>query len=204
MVAFGISLFTIMAVFRASDLGGGFDAALETAVYSIRTGVLTQLMTVITTIGDWYGLVPIGLFFALAPWTRRDGGWIIATTLAVSSILNELLKLAFQVQRPASNQLVDVTGYSFPSGHAQDNAAIWSVIAVAVVASSLPRIWRTSAVIIGTTLVFTVGFSRIYLGVHSPIDVIAGIGIGAAVAGGVLLAAAHVPRLTPRWLMSGC
>lgn len=62
-------------------------------------------------------------------------------------------------------------GYGIPSGHAQHTAVEW-----ALVAAWLRRPWCTAA---AGVLIFLIGFSRVYLGVHFPSDVLAGWGIAA-------------------------
>jgi hypothetical protein len=68
-------------------------------------------------------------------------------------------------------RLYDVEGYGMPSGHAQLSAVVWGTIADAF---ERPQLWIVAILMTGL-----IGFSRIYLGVHFPVDVLAGWLVGA-------------------------
>jgi undecaprenyl-diphosphatase len=76
--------------------------------------------------------------------------------------------------RPGVDPLVTAFGYSFPSGHSLDSAATYGLIALVVWRSPLPLAVRRLAVVLGATLPFLIGLSRIALGVHYPSDVLGG------------------------------
>ena len=82
---------------------------------------------------------------------------------------------------------VDVSGYSFPSGHAQITAAVWPALAIL-----FRRPWVTA---IAVPLLILIPFSRIYLGVHDPQDAVAGAAIGLAL---MLLHMVAGPRIERR------
>jgi membrane-associated phospholipid phosphatase len=98
----------------------------------------------------------------------------VAVLLLMSSQLNAVLKGVFHQPRPCDFdpglQLAWFEGYGLPSGHAQFVVTFWGAIAVWV-----RRRWLWVLTAILTVLV---GFSRIYLGVHFPQDVLAGWAIG--------------------------
>ena len=75
---------------------------------------------------------------------------------------------------PHGNAITTATGYSFPSGHTMNAASLFGGIAVR---KDYPRALR---IVLGFVLAF-VAFSRIYLGVHTPQDVLVGAGIGTLV-----------------------
>jgi membrane-associated phospholipid phosphatase len=99
----------------------------------------------------------------------------VGVFLLFSSQLNTVLKELFQQPRPGdfdpSLQLAWFEGYGLPSGHAQLVVVFWGAIA-----SWARRRWLW---ILLAGLMFLVGFSRLYLGVHFPQDILAGWAIGA-------------------------
>jgi len=107
-------------------------------------------------------------------------GLQIALVLSTSSILNSIFKLAFASPRPywVSEQVrayVAESSFGIPSGHAQYAVAIWGVMA-----NGVRRRWAWIAALV---LMFLIGVSRVYLGVHFVQDVIAGWLIGAVILG---------------------
>lgn len=94
--------------------------------------------------------------------------------LGISQIIVQSVKLGFSRERPYKIREhlntfgIDLKDYSFPSGHTTASFSIAATIAL-----NIPNIW-----IIVYTLAFIIGISRIYLGVHYPTDVFAGIILG--------------------------
>lgn len=86
-------------------------------------------------------------------------------------VWSTLLKLAFERMRPELwEQLILETTYSFPSGHAIASSAI-TLSAVVLLWSTE---WRRAALVAGAIYVVLIGYSRLYLGVHYPTDIVAG------------------------------
>lgn len=103
--------------------------------------------------------------------------------------LNSLLKLSFNRPRPELvAHLVDTYTASFPSGHAMLSAVCY--LTLGTLLAGVARRRRDKIYILGTAvaLMVLVGFSRVYLGVHWPTDVLAGWCLGAAWAMGCWLA----------------
>ncbi len=95
-------------------------------------------------------------------------GLPLVTLIYGTYILNTFLKLHFGIPRPPENlHLVTATGLGFPSGHAQGAMALWGYLG-----------WRFRQLPRTIPIIFLIGFSRVYLGVHSPWDVLAGWGFG--------------------------
>jgi len=109
-----------------------------------------------------------------------DTGWGLRMGLALtfSGSLNFVLKLVFHSPRPywydaRVQALSSETSFGMPSGHAQNAVAVWGVLA-----DTLRRPWAWAVAI---ALMFFIGLSRIYLGVHFPGDVIGGWAAGVVV-----------------------
>jgi membrane-associated phospholipid phosphatase len=102
-------------------------------------------------------------------------GLQIGYLLILSNGLNFLFKLAFHGPRPywvnpEINPLAGETSFGIPSGHAQNAAGIWGLMA--------HKIGTSWAYVLGFGIAFLVGFSRLMLGMHFPHDVLAGWLIG--------------------------
>ncbi|HUO94769.1 MAG TPA: phosphatase PAP2 family protein [Steroidobacteraceae bacterium] len=114
--------------------------------------------------------------------TRKPGvAWLMLLAVAGGIGLNNLLKLVFARRRPnVVTPTARVFTTSFPSGHATLSAiaylTIGALLSRAFPSAMLSAYFMTLAVL----LTALVGFSRIYLGVHYPTDVLAGWCIGAA------------------------
>jgi membrane-associated phospholipid phosphatase len=141
-------------------------------------GWLVALMKGITFLGsvEFYLLVMPAIYWCLDTVLGIRMGII----LLISGGVNNLLKFCFRAPRPfwVSSQvqaLVEETSFGFPSGHSQNSAAIWGLLA-----SSAKRTWLK---ISAAALILLIGLSRIVLGVHFTHDV-----LGGWLAGLVLLA----------------
>lgn len=111
----------------------------------------------------------------------RGRAWAHAIGLIValggSIVVSTLLKNILQFQRPDEVlHAVVENGYSFPSNHATAAMALYGFLTW-YVWEKYPQ-WRTPATLVFGLLIFLIGFSRLYLGVHFPIDVIGGYLLG--------------------------
>lgn len=166
-------LFTKLAdeVMEAETLG--FDTAILNMIHQIASPVLDSLFLFITSLA---GTIFIGLFtvgLALAFYLRKEiyNCVYILLTLGGSLVLNLTLKLFFKRVRPDLWSLLVVEkSYSFPSGHAMISMALALTLIVLTYHSRA----RWATIITGTVYVLSVGFSRLYLGVHYPTDVLGG------------------------------
>jgi membrane-associated phospholipid phosphatase len=102
-------------------------------------------------------------------------GLRVAVILMLSTNLNAAFKLAFRGPRPywyspSVRDLATETSFGVPSGHAQSAAVVWGLLA-----AYLRKWWGW---LVAVLLIFLIGFSRLYLGVHFPHDVLLGWLIG--------------------------
>ena len=155
------------------NLDGGFLLFLQE---SVRNPILDNLMIFITSLGNG-GLIWIAATIALLiPKKTRKAGIMSAVALLGSLIINNnIVKNIVQRPRPfvtfTDLQIIIPTPseFSFPSGHTSSSFA-----AAAVFYRHLPKKLGIPSVI----LAGLIGFSRLYVGVHYPTDVIAGVLMG--------------------------
>lgn len=145
-------------------------------IQNMRTPIGDSIMCFITDLGNagmiWIVLTVILL---LIPKTRKSG-FIMAATLILDAILcNGILKNAFARVRPCDvNPAVDLLiprpeDYSFPSGH---TAASFAAVSALFFAGE-KKLWKPALL-----LAVLIAFSRLYLYVHYPTDVLGGIAVG--------------------------
>lgn len=147
------------------------------AIQAIRSPIFDAFFQGVTFLGD------AEFYILLAPvfiWcVDYKLGARLGILLMLSSYTNEVLKNALMQPRPCEPRpdlCIDYAeGYGIPSGHAQNAVVFWGVIAHWVGKS-----WTWAAAIF---LMALIGFSRIYLGVHFPTDVLAGWAVGVVILG---------------------
>ena len=146
-----------------------------------RSEFFNKFFSVFTYAGSEYAAIGI---VCLLYWcfNRKIGNRMLLTVLS-SLLLNQLLKIIFIARRPwvrneakvrtLESAKGDATGYSFPSGYTSNAAAIFGGL---VYGDKVRRVWK----IVVWVLIALVAFSRMYLGVHTPQDVIVGMALSAA------------------------
>jgi membrane-associated phospholipid phosphatase len=179
LLFFGVGLPLVAFGNLAEDVwrrgGIGWDVPILRYVHRHSTPGNDAVMALISDIGHRYGVVPMSFLIIVALLVARRRGNALFFALAVvgAGTLNQAAKLSFRRTRPdlwLSPAPAPEHTYSFPSGHAMGSMAF--VAALAVLA--WPTRWRWWAIILGGAFTGLVGFSRVYLGVHFPSDVVAG------------------------------
>ncbi|WP_158095313.1 phosphatase PAP2 family protein [Collinsella sp. An2] len=158
----------------------GLELALLHGIQTVRSVGLDAFMVAVSSLANG-GLVWIVLGLALLPHrrTRPVGVAVLLALVASELVCDLLLKNIVMRPRPCMiDQSVDMlvacpTSWSFPSGHAARAFA-----AAAALASALPKGWRRAS-LPAFAFAVLVGFSRLYLFVHFPTDVLVGALIGA-------------------------
>lgn len=167
-----------------------FDVAVLESVHRLSAPGLDTVVTSVTDFGYvwWVGGITLVVCAALIYWRRYRDAAIVLVGVAGSAVLNLILKALFQRDRPELwARLVTENSHSFPSGHAMASMSLAAVIIVVL----WPTRWRWLAVSGGALYVLVIGFTRLYLGVHYPTDIVAGWVMAAA---WVVIVAAVVRR----------
>ncbi len=147
-----------------------------------RTPALTTVSRVLSALGSGYVVFPLALAACLFLLTRAQPGRALAVLLCTfgAVALANLDKLLVGRPRPPVHHLERVSSASFPSGHATQSAGAYLALVLVLLRPQLPR--RAANVIAAAAILLLLGvaFSRVYLGVHYPTDVAAGLLLGAA------------------------
>jgi len=167
-------LFACLAINVLNGNAQNFNAVVYSRIELWITPALTDIMVVISNIAEWFIYLPIAVLFLIIPKSRMKIGLPVTISLVVSATLNELLKLMFAVERPDIHRLVSISGYGFPSGHAMNGTVFIGLCAYLFMRYSYKR--PLKILVPSGCFVFMVllGFSRIYLGVHTATDIMGG------------------------------
>jgi membrane-associated phospholipid phosphatase len=185
------SLAVLLGVFVTDVLvhTGGIGHADESAAESLareRTGFLTDLSSVGSTLGGAPVLpILVGVIGIVCAIKRK---WRIASfavlVLVVESATYRIASIVVPRDRPHVARLENLPAdESYPSGHTAASLAVYCGLVLLLTSAFPARRWRVAAWMVALLLPAFVAFSRIYRGMHHPLDVGAGalIGIGAVV-----------------------
>ena len=143
---------------------------------SIRVPVLNEFMLLITKLGEETAFLAVALILFWCV-DKRTGYYVMSVGF-VGTIGSQFLKLACRVPRPwvldpeftiLEEAREAASGYSFPSGHSQSAVGTFGVMAAAIKKKWLRIVFIAIAVL--------VPLSRMYIGVHTPADVLVGSGM---------------------------
>lgn len=142
----------------------------------IRTPFLDQLMQFITYFGQ--EIIIIAVICALYWCADKRFAYLLGFTYFTAGLCVQSLKITFRIPRPwvlnpdfhaVESAIPGATGYSFPSGHTQGATCLFFPLAL-----KTRKFWTKFLCILAF---LSIGFSRMYLGCHTPKDVLASMGI---------------------------
>ncbi|MGG4267250.1 phosphatase PAP2 family protein [Peribacillus simplex] len=154
-----------------------FDEDVISFVQGMESPLLTNIMKFFTYIGSTSVLIILSLFilFFLYKVLKHRLELILFSAVMIGSpVLNLMVKLFFQRARPDLHRLIDISGYSFPSGHAMNAFSLYSILTFLLWRHITAKWARVLLILFSMTMILSIGISRIYLGVHYPSDIIAG------------------------------
>ena len=147
------------------------------ALEQLRAPWLTSLLSYLTYFGGLYGFMVLSIivFWCI---DKRCGYFMLSLGF-IGTVINQFLKIIFRIPRPwvldpafkpVEAAVPDAGGFSFPSGHTQNVFATFGGVFA----------WTKKAwlKILCAVMILLVAFSRMYLGVHTPLDVGVSCGVG--------------------------
>jgi undecaprenyl-diphosphatase len=184
----GTLLLIIDGVATGSELTP-FNTAVEDAMVHVRTPILTQVFLFVTNIGSPFVLVSLSLVLAIYLLLHKDtyDALLYLSSIMLALVAFILLKNAFQIPRPTGG-LVSLDSWSFPSGHASVATAFFFSTGYAF--WSRIRLWplRIPFALACAAAACLISFSRVYLGAHYALDVLAGTALGLSAVSVTILA----------------
>lgn len=177
----GLILFIFVA-WQMMDAKRGptaFDDAIRFKFYNMRNDSLTTVVKAVTYFGNWQTTIIIAGILILYKKTRMKLGVPAAIMAIISVATYSILKLLFNRPRPdRALWLVVQHDASFPSGHSLNCLVFYGTIFYLIFTGFYGTKYRTSILVFLAVLIFSIGISRIYLGVHYPTDIIGGWSLG--------------------------
>ncbi len=159
-----------------------FDRTVSSLVYSSANPTLTAAMVLLTNLGA--AIVTVPLFAVMVGYLMAHRRIRAAALVVVSALgaagSDPVLKGIYQRARPDLIVPLDVAGgYSFPSGHAVMAVVTYGLLAY-LLGRRLTKWARALVTVVAAALALLVAFTRVYLGVHYPTDVMGSLLVGGA------------------------
>ncbi len=158
-----------------------YDMMVFDVVHRVDNPAMHQFMETITQLGSHAAIGTAAGLTALAMSRnhRKGDAWTVVLSTGGAMVINTFLKNVFQRQRPQelARRIKLPRSHSFPSGHALLSAATYPIVAHHLVQRQSFAVQALVHTLTGATIL-TVGFSRVYFGVHFPSDVLGGFAAG--------------------------
>lgn len=151
-----------------------FDAIGYKIVSTILiSDFITPIAKFITNFGSAIFLISIAIILLILIKDKKKG-LSICLNLIIATSLNTLLKNIVQRPRPTEFRLIDESGYSFPSGHSMVSMSFYGFLIYLIYKYVKNKKLKWLLISFLSILIFLIGTSRIYLGVHYTSDVVGG------------------------------
>lgn len=183
-LAFLICFFVVLYFMSVGEMSS-FDTLISNFFFALRCQWLTDIFTAITTLGNWHTIILLNAIMLIFPRTREGFGVPCSVAALASTAINRIVKNIVLRARPDKLlHLIQQGGFSFPSGHAMTGLVFYGMLAYCLTVEARKNgahaaLFRAAAAAI-CLLIFLIGISRIYLGVHYPSDVLGGLLLGGA------------------------
>jgi len=181
--AFALLIFVRITRELIEGDAGAFDRAILLTVAKTRTPWLTIAAVDVTALGSITLVVLFSAFALVVLLVLRDrlGALQLLAASVGAGILTLVTKDIIERIRPAeAQQLIVVSGFSYPSGHSLSTSALYLTIAI-IAGRYIEHSGARATIFLAVSVVLImIGASRVYLGVHYATDVVSGISLGAA------------------------
>ncbi|MEG2321976.1 MAG: phosphatase PAP2 family protein [Bacilli bacterium] len=164
-------IFILIAVSVSQNKVINLDNIIYNFVKQFTCLPLTILFKIITFMASTSFFVIVCLIILIFI-KKKKHAVLIVSNLINTVIMNQTFKVLFARPRPVVSSIIMETGYSFPSGHTMAAMSFYGFFVYLVWQTKLAKNKKIFISIILTFLIFLVGLSRVYLGVHFVSDVV--------------------------------
>jgi undecaprenyl-diphosphatase len=164
-------LFITILRFILNDKIYGFDMNIFNLFH--REDTLTDLMKIITFMGEGLTLIVIGIILLIIM-QEKYISLNLFISLGIITLFTQIIKVIVKRPRPVGISLLQIGGYSFPSGHTTSAVSFYGLLIYFIYKSNFSKGKKIFLISVLSLLIFLIGISRIYLGVHYASDVLAG------------------------------
>lgn len=182
-INFILAFLIILFVFLVCEVISNNIFIYDNTIYNIiietfKSDTITKILKFITQFGSalYFTIVSFILIVLIK---NKKNKLLIPSNVLLVTVINLIIKEIIKRPRPNVTRLVKESGYSFPSGHSMTSLAFYGFLIYLIYKNIQNKYLKWTLIILLTLLIFLIGFSRIYLGVHYASDVIAGFLAGA-------------------------
>lgn len=172
-----VTFFFITALLIQFEAINRMDEKISAGLQALESPLLTKAFLAFTHMGAWQAILLVFLLVLVI--LCYKGAWgealFLSLLTALTPLLNALLKQGFIRPRPSAYPLIEISGYSFPSGHTMAAFSLYAGIILLLVPHLRSSPLRNLLKLFCSFMILMVALSRIYLGVHYPTDIIGGI-----------------------------
>ena len=171
-----IFLFLAISIIRTESI------AIDEIGYNIISKYLisdfmTPIVKIVTQLASPIFLIILTIVLIILIKNNKIREYICAN-LIISTILNFGLKNIIRRTRPDGFRIIEEAGYSFPSGHSMVSMAFYGLLIYLIYKKVNNKYLKNCLIILLSIIIFLIGITRIYLGVHYTSDVLAGFLLG--------------------------
>lgn len=180
-IFFGLT-FLMLAMYYEHPTLSQLNLGVQKHIYDYAEGAYFLFFSRMTHLGSTslYTILCILLIVAFLATKHYLGMAFVPLNLIGSALLNTWLKNIYLKPRPSVDHLVQASSYSFPSGHAMNGLVFYGLLSF-LLNELIENIWAKGVTwLLSSTLILFIGLSRVYLGVHYPIDILGGYLAGSA------------------------
>ena len=171
--AISLIIFIILSFFVITKKDIYLDSFVYDFISKHITNNLTSVVKWFTYLGSAIAVIGITVF-VLIFFKNKKYALYMSLDLLVITIFQYILKSIFLRDRPVDINLIEESGYSFPSGHSLTAMAFYGFIIYLIYISSIDKKYKILFITLFSIIICITGISRIYLGVHYFTDVLGG------------------------------